>query len=214
MNQHPEVEINTAHIVDVARPTLFYVVTAYRWGQRNAHSYVVGAFTDLDKAQACAVAHVDYRGGKYACEVVEAGAWNEETDNAGRQVFYVESPYYGMAGDAGHFHPADQSKDARPCPKPFTVRELQNRVWELERNVQALSKKWRCRRCSADVVDGRCKCNFSPSPWEPVPAGESSGVMVIDGDHDRDNTPSVSAPAGEPDNQLFTGQHDHDHTSS
>ena len=146
MTLHPEVEINTTHIVDVMRPNAFlsiFVVTAYRWGQRNAHSYVVGAFTDLEKAKVCAIAHVDYRGGKYACEVVEAQEWSEDADNGGKQVFYVESPYYGMAGDAGHFHPADQSKDARPCPKPFTVRELQNRIGELEREASAKAEFWR-----------------------------------------------------------------------
>lgn len=87
-----------------------YVVTAYRWGQRNAHSYVVGAFPNLDDAKKCADAHVDYRGGKYGCEVALAQEWNENADNAGIQVYYVESPYYGMAGDAGHFHPADTEK--------------------------------------------------------------------------------------------------------
>jgi len=116
-----------------------YVVTAYRWGQRNAHSYVVGAFPELQAAKDCADAYVDYRGGKYAAEVTEAGPWEEHGEVA-KQVYYVESPYYGLAGDAGHFHPADVRKNARPAPKPFTVRELQNRVGELEREALRLRK--------------------------------------------------------------------------
>lgn len=116
-----------------------YVVTAYRWGQRNAHSYVVGAFADLNRAIRCAMEHVDYSGGKYACEVVEAGEWTEANDEAepARQVHYIESPYYGLAHDSGHFHAADCNKRGHPSAKPFTVRELQNRVNELERELAA-----------------------------------------------------------------------------
>jgi hypothetical protein len=114
-----------------------YVVTAYRWGQRNAHSYVVGAYPGLEAAKAAAIEHVDYRGGKYGCEVVAAVEWTENGPDHGPQVFYVESPYYGMAGDAGHFHSADANKDARPARAPFTVRELQNRIGDLERELAA-----------------------------------------------------------------------------
>lgn len=115
------------------KPT-HYVVTAYRWGQRNAHSFVVGAYDDLEQAKACAAAYMDYRGGKYACEVVLAGPWTENDDElSARQVHYVESPYFGACGDAGHFHAADMNKPPHPCShKPFTVRELQSRIWTLE----------------------------------------------------------------------------------
>lgn len=115
-----------------------YVVTAYRWGQRNAHSYVVGAFTNKTAAIECAEAHVDYRGGKYGCEVVNALEWTEDADNVAEQVYYSESPYFGKAGDAGHFHAADIKKRCVPSQKPFTVRELQNKVGELERENSAL----------------------------------------------------------------------------
>lgn len=56
-----------------------YVVTAYRWGSQNGHSYVVGAFDDRDKAIACAGTHTTYRGGKYAC-VVDECVLNESED--------------------------------------------------------------------------------------------------------------------------------------
>jgi hypothetical protein len=114
------------------------VVTAYRWGQRNAHSYVVGAFTDLESAKKCAHDHTEYRGGKYACEVCEASPWSEENDDSARQVFYVESPYYDMAGDSGHFLSADTNKRTHVSRKPFTVCELQNRISELERYQKRL----------------------------------------------------------------------------
>lgn len=141
--EHPEIVRPTE-----AQPPLAlgsgsaFVVTAYRWGQRNAHSFVVGCFADLAAAKKGADEYVEYRGGKYACEVCEAGAWSEadEEKSYPRQVYYVESPYYGMCGDAGHFHPADQHKSARGCQGPVTVRELQNRIWELERFEKRL--KW------------------------------------------------------------------------
>lgn len=117
-----------------------YVVTAYRWGQRNAHSYVVGSFSDLNRAKQCADEHVDYRGGKYACEVAQAGSWSEDDDDVARQVYYVESPYYGMAHDCGHFHPADCAKRGRPSAKPFTVRELQNELAAKDREIARLNE--------------------------------------------------------------------------
>lgn len=118
-----------------------FVVTAYRWGQRNAHSYVVGAFESFDAAKACADAHVDYRGGKYGCEVVEAKLWSEVKGDVAKQVYYAESPYYGRAGDAGHFHPADLKKGREPSLKPFTVRELQNLLNESRRVLRDLSDR-------------------------------------------------------------------------
>ena len=77
-----------------------YIVTAYRYGMRDAHSYVVGAWTDLAVAKAAADSEVEYRGGKYGCEVVESNsgpAWTEQVRVA-KQVYYVESPYFGMLG--------------------------------------------------------------------------------------------------------------------
>jgi hypothetical protein len=42
-------------------------------------------------------------------------------------------------------------------------------VLEIARKaLQPLPAKWRCRRCGAVVKDGRCRCEISPSPWEPV----------------------------------------------
>lgn len=46
-----------------------FVVIAYRWGNRDDHSYTVGAFTSEKKAIESANSHAAYRGGKYVCVV-------------------------------------------------------------------------------------------------------------------------------------------------
>jgi hypothetical protein len=91
-----------------------YVVTAYRWGLRDCHSYVVGAYADFDVAKSMAERHVEYRGGKYGCEVEEckledvpSTLLNDEGNAKGCR-YYVESPYFGMAGLGRQ--PADTSK--------------------------------------------------------------------------------------------------------
>ena len=48
---------------------LIYVVTAYRFGDRESHSYVVGAFDDQENALKQAKLEREWRGGKYECEV-------------------------------------------------------------------------------------------------------------------------------------------------
>ena len=46
-----------------------YVVTAYRWGDREEHSYVVGVFDNEENAIKQAKLETEWRGGKYECEV-------------------------------------------------------------------------------------------------------------------------------------------------
>lgn len=49
-----------------------YVVTMYRWGDRECHSYVLGVFSTKTKACKAAQAEKDFRGGnKYYPEVLE-----------------------------------------------------------------------------------------------------------------------------------------------
>jgi len=50
-----------------------YIVTAYRWGNKEAHSYVVGAFDVKEVAVNQANYEKEYRGGKYECEVICIG---------------------------------------------------------------------------------------------------------------------------------------------
>jgi hypothetical protein len=59
-----------------------FVVSAFRWGKRENHSYVVGVFTDISKAIAAANSEVEYRGGKYACviELFETNKYDYEME--------------------------------------------------------------------------------------------------------------------------------------
>lgn len=57
-----------------------YSVTAYRWGDRERHSYVVGVYPKKHAAMTAAETEEVYRGGKYACEVLE---WTLGEGNAG-----------------------------------------------------------------------------------------------------------------------------------
>ena len=48
-----------------------YTVHAYRWGDRENHSYSVGVHLDQRDALSEAEAEREDRGGKYECEVLE-----------------------------------------------------------------------------------------------------------------------------------------------
>lgn len=48
-----------------------YIVTAYRFGDRQLHSYVVGVFHKKKRSIDVAKQEESTRGGKYACEVLE-----------------------------------------------------------------------------------------------------------------------------------------------
>ena len=50
-----------------------YVVTLYRWGDRECHSYVTWAGRSKSAALKAADAEEEYRGGKYNAEVLEFG---------------------------------------------------------------------------------------------------------------------------------------------
>lgn len=47
-----------------------YTVHAYRWGDRECHSYTVGVYTTEEKALFIAEKSTTQRGGKYECEVL------------------------------------------------------------------------------------------------------------------------------------------------
>lgn len=48
-----------------------YVVEALRWGNREAHSYVVGVYDNIRSAAVAAVAEEYWRGGKYECYITK-----------------------------------------------------------------------------------------------------------------------------------------------
>jgi hypothetical protein len=88
-----------------------FIVTAYRYGMRDAHSYCVGAYNSKESADLAARSEVDYRGGKYGCEV----CWHETDDewSEGKppptQVSYFESPYFKLLGSGKQ--PADHCSE-------------------------------------------------------------------------------------------------------
>jgi len=50
---------------------MLYIIHAFRYGNHENHSYLVGVFTDKETALKEADTEEDYRGGKYECEVTE-----------------------------------------------------------------------------------------------------------------------------------------------
>lgn len=56
---------------DLKKPYPYYIVEALRWGERENHSYVVGLYSELDRAIKVAEEHTEYRGGKYQCVVLQ-----------------------------------------------------------------------------------------------------------------------------------------------
>lgn len=97
-----------------------FVVTAYRWGLRDAHSYVVGVYVDEAKAKKVAEGHVGYRGGKYGCLVERFTGEEPDADDIlerppHERVAYYESPYFGAAGrNSPSCDPVDPAKQIDP----------------------------------------------------------------------------------------------------
>ena len=67
-----------------------YIVTAYRWGKIENHSYNLGVFKNKEKAIRVADSHIEYRGGKYSC-IVEECIINhfDETDEDYTKEIYI-----------------------------------------------------------------------------------------------------------------------------
>lgn len=66
---------------------IVFVCTAYRWGEREKHSYVVGVFDELERAVEAAIAEREWRGGKYECEVISMSL-NASKQNRQHKVEY------------------------------------------------------------------------------------------------------------------------------
>lgn len=104
-----------------------YVVTAYRWGQRDNHSYVVSAETSLERAKTVAQYEFEYRGGKYGIEICEA--YTEMPVNFPRecpkQVWFIESGGFGQAG-----------KGEDPANRTGTIDDYLERCKRLEKGAK------------------------------------------------------------------------------
>jgi hypothetical protein len=48
-----------------------YPVIAYRFGQREKHSYLVGVYSTIEMATDAVEFEKEERAGKYACEIIE-----------------------------------------------------------------------------------------------------------------------------------------------
>lgn len=70
-----------------------FIVTAYKWGDAEMHSYPIGVFDNLDLAIIESEAHADYRGGKYACVVDECqlNHYRNEDDRHTKEVYRAKS---------------------------------------------------------------------------------------------------------------------------
>lgn len=73
--------------------TMMYVVTAYRWGDDESHSYLMGVFKKEGEAIKVANSHCNYRGGKYACviEEVPLNHYSEDDHEHSKEVYRAKS---------------------------------------------------------------------------------------------------------------------------
>jgi len=58
-----------------------YAVTAYRWSDKENHSYLVGIYQDENDANYYAEKEEDHRGGKYECEIIKVLIGEYRDDN-------------------------------------------------------------------------------------------------------------------------------------
>ncbi len=77
------------------KPKTVYTVTMYRYGNREWHSYVLGAFSSNDIAREWAAKEEEYRGGKYKAEIIRWGI-DSPTDFLKMSLDFV--------GDSDHEH--------------------------------------------------------------------------------------------------------------
>lgn len=83
-------------------PVYTYVITAYRWGLRDDHSYVVAATTDLESAKDIARTEEEHRRGKYGVAVEHTAPKWRASGRFSRLVYY-------RGGTAGGARPEEQA---------------------------------------------------------------------------------------------------------
>jgi len=72
-----------------------YIVEALRWGDRELHSYVVGAYSTIEYATAAAAYETDGRGGKYECVITT----NKLDESPSEQDYAVSNMIKGVSDD-------------------------------------------------------------------------------------------------------------------
>ena len=67
-------EAAEAHAVrlqaELKKPLIVYVITMYRYGDHEKHSYVAGVYADVERAKKFGADEEVFRGGKYKYEIV------------------------------------------------------------------------------------------------------------------------------------------------
>lgn len=83
------------------RQNTIYVVTMYRWGDRERHSYVLGAYSTKTKAEKAGEAEREYRGwNKYYPEALEVSVDGVMPREGFKRIVELKrNPYF--AGELG-----------------------------------------------------------------------------------------------------------------
>lgn len=71
---------------------MLYIVEALRGGDRERHSYVLGIWDTLEAAKEAARRHVEYRGGKYSCQVNQCQLNDEMSTDWCSALLHEENP--------------------------------------------------------------------------------------------------------------------------
>ncbi len=71
-----------------------YVVTMYRLGRRDGHSYVLGAFTKKQKAITATEIEIKNRGEKYMPEIIECIENEVDNDYIFKIIMPLKDPSY------------------------------------------------------------------------------------------------------------------------
>jgi hypothetical protein len=74
---------------------IIYIVEAFRWGDKENHSYVIGCWDNIELAKKAAIEHAEYRGGKYQC-IVNQSKLNEEMPQDWHATIVYQTPMAHM----------------------------------------------------------------------------------------------------------------------
>lgn len=98
-----------------------YVVEALRGGDREAHSYVLGIWDNLEAAKDAARRHVEHRGGKYTCQVNQRFLNDEARPDWCSTVLHEEVAQ--SIGCDQEDHTSDRGNQGKDCiiPPPMPV---------------------------------------------------------------------------------------------
>ena len=77
----------------MAKVKKIWTTTAYRWGERENHSYLLGVFSKKHAAIKCADSHTEYRGGKYGCVVdeFELDNFDNTSNDYSKEIYRTQS---------------------------------------------------------------------------------------------------------------------------